>query len=380
MTAQLEVVSEGRFIDLADGNSYLVGREADCEIVLENPAISRHHFKVLQRGVEWLIEDLGSRHGTRLNGARMESAQSISLRDRDCIEVAGTQVIFHAAKLDFASEEHTSFLAQQMVADMLGSLGNEDNTPYLRVLSGKREGDRILLDGRKPFLILGRDHDCDICLDEANVSRRHCRFDIDFSGIWVEDLESKNGVKIHGSEITERTKLRDRTEITVGATSLVFVDPAAAFLGELDESQSNIPLSPEDQHALEDLSHEATEAEDSSELPLEDDLVEVEPSVDSVDPPDDELDEPVTVIATEEDLESLTAQSAELSAPDRRLELDDSGEWSKSLPAVEEVPNREETRAISSPVKKAQPDWLMLGIFGGAVLVFLFALILLLVL
>ena len=383
MTAQLEVVSEGRFVDLSEGGSYLVGREADCEIVLENPAISRHHFKVLQRGVEWLIEDLGSRHGTLLNGARMESSQSISLRDRDRIEVAGTQVIFHAAKLDFASEEHTSFLAQQMVADMLGSLGNEDNTPYLRVLSGKREGDRILLDGRKPFLVLGRDHDCDICLDEANVSRRHCRFDVDFSGIWVEDLDSKNGVKIGDQEITERTKLRDRTEISVGATSLIFVDPAAAFLGDLDESQSNLALAPEDQAELEeldDLSHEMTEAEPSLNEVPDDDNRESEEDFGTQTEGTEDADEPVTVIASQEDFENLSAQSAELSSPENRLQLDGSGEWSKSMPAVAEVPSREATRALDAPVEKRQPDWLMLGIFGGAVAVFLAVLILLLVL
>ena len=382
MTAQLEVVSEGRFVDLAEGGSYLVGREPDCEIVLANPAVSRHHFKVLQRGVEWLIEDLGSRHGTLLNGARMETAQSISLRDRDRIEIAGTQVVFHAAKLDFASEEHTSFLAQQMVADMLGSLGNEDNTPYLRVLSGKREGDRILLDGRKPFLVLGRDHDCDICLDEANVSRRHCRFDVDFSGIWIEDLESKNGVKIGGKEITERTKLRDRTEITVGASSLIFVDPAAAFLGDLDESQSNLPLSPEQQaelDELDDLSHEITEAaapEDQETKDNGDDVGEENPKAEDM----TEDEEPETVVASQTDLDRIAMESAELSSPGRKLELDASGEWSKSVPAVEEVPHRDETRAITPPSTPPSKDWLMLGLFGGAVAVFLAVIVLLLVL
>lgn len=382
MSAQLEVTDEGRFVDLTEG-VYLAGREDDCEIVLQNPAISRHHFKLLNRGVEWLLEDLGSRHGTLLNGARMEANQPVSLRDRDRIEVAGTQVVFHAAKLDFASEERTSFLAQQMVADMLGSLGNEDNTPYLRILSGDHEGERIILDGRKPFLVLGRDPDCDIFLDEVNVSRRHCRFDIDFSGIWVEDLGSKNGIKIGGEEIQERTKLRDRTEIMLGTMSLVFVDPAAAFLGELDESQASIPLSESDREELEAVSSPAETTHDNEADPPEEESSP--PEEDAEDATSDEdatsEEEPVTVIATEDDLADLTAQSAEISGRKDRLELDESGEWSKSMPAVEEVPTPDETRALVPPPAGKEPlDWVTIGILGGAAVVFLAVVVLLLVL
>ena len=196
MSAHLELVDEGRNVGLLGGDELLVGRESDCDIVLANPAVSRRHLRLSKRGMEWLVEDLGSRHGTVLNGAPLRENQPTALRDRDRLEVAGSQVVFHAERPDLAVEERTAFLAQQVVADMLGSMGGGESSPYLRFISGPIEGQRITLDGQQPYIVLGRSPDCDVQLDEGNVSRRHARVSVDFSGIWVEDLGSKNGILV----------------------------------------------------------------------------------------------------------------------------------------------------------------------------------------
>lgn len=47
----------------------VIGRAADCDLVLDDPSVSRRHAR-LTRGVDgWLVEDLGSANGTRVGDA-----------------------------------------------------------------------------------------------------------------------------------------------------------------------------------------------------------------------------------------------------------------------------------------------------------------------
>ena len=46
----------------------LVGRHPDCDVVLADPSVSRHHARLVYRGSRWIIQDLQSTNGTILNG------------------------------------------------------------------------------------------------------------------------------------------------------------------------------------------------------------------------------------------------------------------------------------------------------------------------
>lgn len=48
---------------------YVLGRELDCDVVLSDPSVSRHHAVLRRDGHRWLLEDLGSTNGTRVNGS-----------------------------------------------------------------------------------------------------------------------------------------------------------------------------------------------------------------------------------------------------------------------------------------------------------------------
>jgi len=48
---------------------FVIGRDPGCDLRLDDPMVSRRHARVrLERGI-WLIEDLGSRNGTRVDGS-----------------------------------------------------------------------------------------------------------------------------------------------------------------------------------------------------------------------------------------------------------------------------------------------------------------------
>jgi hypothetical protein len=51
---------------------FKLGREASCEIHLDDPMISRRHAEILYTEGRWWIRDLGSRNGTLVNGKRID--------------------------------------------------------------------------------------------------------------------------------------------------------------------------------------------------------------------------------------------------------------------------------------------------------------------
>jgi pSer/pThr/pTyr-binding forkhead associated (FHA) protein len=53
------------------GNTLTLGRAQDNDVVLDDPQVSRHHARVLRRGDQIIVEDLGSTNGTLVNGRRI---------------------------------------------------------------------------------------------------------------------------------------------------------------------------------------------------------------------------------------------------------------------------------------------------------------------
>lgn len=77
-------------IDLIDSVALLVGRSPDCGLTRDDPKLSRRHFQVRA----FFIEDLASRNGTRVNGARLTASRA--LRDGDVIEAGAGVWVFLA--------------------------------------------------------------------------------------------------------------------------------------------------------------------------------------------------------------------------------------------------------------------------------------------
>ena len=92
----------------------------------------------------------------------------------------------------------------------------------------QRETVTLTVDGRvvpvtTSRVVVGRSRECDIRVDDGNVSRRHCEIAQESPTSWVvSDLGSTNGTDVNGRKVSRRTKLDDGDRITVGGTELVF--------------------------------------------------------------------------------------------------------------------------------------------------------------
>src|SRR5918997_1937888 len=68
-------------LELNEG-TFAVGRNASCQLSLDDPLVSRRHalFEVTPPGVT--IEDLNSRNGVIVNGHRIDAKVPLSVGDR----------------------------------------------------------------------------------------------------------------------------------------------------------------------------------------------------------------------------------------------------------------------------------------------------------
>ena len=69
---------------LDDGASVTLGRSSDCTFVLDHASVSRRHAELSQRQGHWIVQDLGSKNGVCVGGARVAEGR---LGDRDWFSV-----------------------------------------------------------------------------------------------------------------------------------------------------------------------------------------------------------------------------------------------------------------------------------------------------
>jgi transcriptional regulator with GAF, ATPase, and Fis domain len=90
-----------------DRREIVIGRAADCDIVIEDDALSRRHAR-LTFDAEITIADLGSRNGTFVGGRRVGRGERVVVAVGDLIEVATTALFVQPAPPRRADDEPAS--------------------------------------------------------------------------------------------------------------------------------------------------------------------------------------------------------------------------------------------------------------------------------
>lgn len=72
-----------------------IGRATDCAVVIDFTGVSRHHAKIAVTGERFILEDLGSKNGTWIDGVRVSGP--VELRDGNRIRIAAITLTFRSA-------------------------------------------------------------------------------------------------------------------------------------------------------------------------------------------------------------------------------------------------------------------------------------------
>jgi pSer/pThr/pTyr-binding forkhead associated (FHA) protein len=73
----------------------ILGRSAECDLPVRDILLSRKHCVIERLGETWVIADLGSKNGTRVNG---ELINRHGLHDCDLIRIGRTRIAFREGK------------------------------------------------------------------------------------------------------------------------------------------------------------------------------------------------------------------------------------------------------------------------------------------
>jgi DNA-binding winged helix-turn-helix (wHTH) protein len=97
--------------------SILVGRDATCDIIVADRQVSRYHARFNLSQERIILEDLGSKNGTHVNGQRL--LDEVQLQDGDVIQIALAQ------KFVYLSSDSTVPLEMygQVSASLMGEVG-----------------------------------------------------------------------------------------------------------------------------------------------------------------------------------------------------------------------------------------------------------------
>lgn len=70
------------------GGPAVIGRDAECDLVLSDQLVSRRHLRITPAGEGITLEDLGSRNGTFVNGTAVGQTAEARPGDRVMVGVS----------------------------------------------------------------------------------------------------------------------------------------------------------------------------------------------------------------------------------------------------------------------------------------------------
>src|SRR5438309_1496951 len=135
--------------------AWVIGAAPDCDIVVQSNVVSSHHCRLLLQGTQYVLEDLGSRNGTFVNGHRLQASAPVYVSPADVV-----------------------LLANSLAFPWPGGAPPATTVAPAVVIT------------------IGRNPASDVHLDYPMISWDHARIHASDKGWMIEDLRSTNGTSL----------------------------------------------------------------------------------------------------------------------------------------------------------------------------------------
>ncbi|NOU33021.1 MAG: FHA domain-containing protein [Polyangiaceae bacterium] len=174
----------------------VVGRDAGCDVVIEDPSVSslHAHFQREEDGT-WLLIDENSLNGTLLGGLRMRPGIPR-------LVTAGAEIRFGTvtAKVRLQIPVTAGVSTVDSAMAILQALDPSERGPSVHVVEGKHIGREILLH-MDETAVVGRSPKADIVILDEAVSLRHLEVRRTPAGVLVRDVGSRHGTELAGRRL-----------------------------------------------------------------------------------------------------------------------------------------------------------------------------------
>jgi len=89
----------------------------------------------------------------------------------------------------------------------------------------KKDGSQKAFSLPSNITVIGRRHDCDLCIPLMPVSRRHCQLNLNKEALKIRDLDSRNGTYLNGERINGEATVKAGDYVKIGSlTFLLQID------------------------------------------------------------------------------------------------------------------------------------------------------------
>lgn len=194
ITLKGEDVNEKEYA-FSNRDAILVGRKETNDIILKNPTVSSHHFKIIRENEDYYIEDQNSTNGTFLNGTQITKAK---IKTGDMVSVSIYSMIFKIIKLKIPKAE-------------IQIIENPVDERKKFIIS-------------KPLLFIGTPNKSDIPAKPKNIFYPISDFSlaITLKGEKYLIVPINPDVKLNSNLLTKPTELKNDDIIEVGITKFSF--------------------------------------------------------------------------------------------------------------------------------------------------------------
>jgi ABC-type multidrug transport system ATPase subunit/predicted component of type VI protein secretion system len=199
---RVQFPDRGETVTPIKGDVTLLGRseQADLRFPAELRYVSSRHAEIRREGENFVVIDLESTNGTRLNGQRLPPGQSTPLRDGAVLRI-GDEALGISVGLYFSNPAERA-------------LSMDGFSPTILEPTRRVEEKRI---------VIGRSPDCDVVLSSPMVSRQHAAIEGYGDVYRLIDLNSLNGTYLNDQRITA-AELKDGDVIQIESHALLFQD------------------------------------------------------------------------------------------------------------------------------------------------------------
>lgn len=237
-----------------------IGRKEGNTIRLTERNISRKHAKLRKLNGSYVVEDLSSYNGVKVNGRRIGG--EIALKPGDQIAIGDYQL---ALQLEESATIPETTAPMTMPGGYQANGGGEAATTMLRapavqaaptipiastppatgaapsistparlvMTSPPAPGAEFALS--RPLTRIGRAEELDIWVNHRSISREHAEVANDQGTLRIRDLGSANGVRLNGREI-QQADLKPGDVVELGQVRFRYVAPGESFVFEAERT------------------------------------------------------------------------------------------------------------------------------------------------
>jgi pSer/pThr/pTyr-binding forkhead associated (FHA) protein/NADPH-dependent 2,4-dienoyl-CoA reductase/sulfur reductase-like enzyme len=195
-----------------------VGRGPGNDLTLADPGVSGRHALIRWDGRRFVLEDLGSRNHSYING--FEATQATPLRPSDQLTFGESTIEFEFARERPAPPIKVNHLETcAMSIEQLQAALREGNEVHgLSLVHGDSRHELTL-----EWQILGRSEEAQITINDPAVSLKHAELVWVGEDLFARDLGSRNGTLVNGDPVSAPTPLTSGDVLRVGATDFKVV-------------------------------------------------------------------------------------------------------------------------------------------------------------